>query len=95
MKMLDSRKVRLELNLTNVFNQKTPTHIFNSLNKGAGTARGDSAINLSKTDLAKGYDYKALILASPSGQNAFDPRYGQPDLWQAGMAGQFSVKFLF
>jgi hypothetical protein len=95
MGMMQSRKVRLELNLINVFNQKTATHIFNSLNKGAGLARGDSAIDLSKTDLAKGYDYRALINASPSGANAFDPRYGQADLWQTGLQGQFSVKFLF
>jgi hypothetical protein len=92
---MTSRKVRFELNVINLFNQKTVLHIFNSLNKGAGLARGDSAIDLSKTDLAKGYDYNALILASPSGKNAYDPRYGQPDLWQAGTQGQVSVKFIF
>ena len=81
------RRVRFELNVINLFNQKTATHIFNSLNKGAGLARADSAIDLSGTDLAKGYDYNALILASPSGANAFDPRYGKADLWQAGHAG--------
>lgn len=93
--LLQSRKIRFELNVINLFNQKTPTHIFSWLNKGAGLARGDSAIDLSHTDLAAGYDYNALILASPSGQNAFDPRYGQPDLWQQGTQGQFSVKFIF
>jgi hypothetical protein len=90
-----SRKVRFELNMINLFNQKTATHIFNNLNKGAGLARGDSAIDLSRTDLAKGYNYDALILASPSGANAYDPRYKQADLWQTGLQGQFSVKFLF
>jgi len=89
------QKVRLELNVINLFNQKTATHIFNNLNKGAGTARGDSAIDLSSIDLAKGYDYNALILKSQSGVNAYDPRYGQPDLWQTGTQGQFSVKFIF
>jgi hypothetical protein len=92
---MTSRKIRFELNVINLFNQQTATHLFNSLNKGAGLARADSAIDLSKTDLAKGYDYNALILASPSGKNAYDPRYGQPDLWQAGTAGQVSVKFIF
>jgi outer membrane receptor protein involved in Fe transport len=95
LKMANAQKIRLELNIVNLFNQKTATHIFNSLNKGAGLARGDSAIDLSHTDLAKGYDYNALILASPSGKNAYDPRYNQPDLWQTGLQGQFSVKFLF
>ena len=93
--MMQSRKVRLELNVINLLNQKTATHIFNYLNKGAGTARADSAIDLSKTDLAQGYNYNALILASPSGANAYDPRYGKADLWQAGTQGQLSVKFVF
>jgi carboxypeptidase family protein/TonB-dependent receptor-like protein len=90
-----TQRVRLELNVLNLFNQKTATHIFNSLNKGAGLARADSAMDLSQVDLAKGYDYRALILASPSGANAFDPRYGKADLWQPGTQGQFSIKYLF
>jgi hypothetical protein len=93
--MLANRRIRLELNILNLFNQKTATHIFNYLNKGAGLARGDSAIDLSEVDLSQGYDYRALILASPSGTAAFDPRYGQADLFQPGIQGQFSVKFLF
>ena len=89
------RRVRFELNVLNLFNQKTATHVFNSLNKGAGLARADSAMDLSKVDLAQGYDYSALILASPSGAKAFDPRYGRADLWQPGTQGQFSIKYLF
>ena len=34
-------------------------------------------------------------LASASGANAYDPRYGLPDLWQQGTQGQVSVKFIF
>jgi hypothetical protein len=90
-----SQKIRLELNIVNLFNQKTATHLFNCLNKGCGVARQDAAIDLSGTDLAKGYDPRALILATSGKANSFDPRYGQPDLWQAGTRGQFSVKFIF
>jgi hypothetical protein len=36
-----------------------------------------------------------LIDATPTGRNAFDPRYGLEDLWQTGTHGQFSLKFLF
>ena len=50
---------------------------------------------MSNVNLAKGYDYNALILATADGKNAYDPRYGQPDLWQTGTQGQFSVKFIF
>jgi hypothetical protein len=94
-KAMRNQKFRLELNVINLFNQKTATHLFNCLNKGCGAARGDSAIDLSGTDLTKGYDYNALIRATPSGLGAYDARYGQPDLWQTGTAGQFSVKFIF
>jgi hypothetical protein len=89
------RRIRLELNVINLFNQKTATHIFNAVNKGSGLARADSAMNLANVDLAQGYDYNALILASPSGANAYDPRYKQSDLWQQGTQGQFSIKYLF
>src|SRR5262245_57951102 len=95
LRMRGTQKVRLELNVINLFNQKTATHIFNSLNKGAGLARADSGMDLSGVDLGKGYDYRSLILASPSGVNAFDPRYGKADLWQAGTQGQFSIKYIF
>lgn len=78
------RRIRLELNVQNLFNQKTATHIYNYLNRGGGTARPSSAINLRDTDLTKGYDYRALIAASPDGANAFDPRYGLEDLFQTG-----------
>ena len=46
-------------------------------------------------NLAQGYDYNALIRATPDGATSYDPRYGQADLWQTGLQGQFSVKFLF
>ena len=93
-----AQKVRLELQVINVFNQKTATHIFSFLNKGApgqsSTIQAD-AIDMSAVNLAKGYDYNALIRASSDGVFAYDPRYGKPDLWQAGAQGQFTVKFIF
>ena len=52
-------------------------------------------LDLSKVNLFNGYDYRALINATPAGQNAYDPRYGMEDLWQTGAQGQFSIKFLF
>ncbi len=93
-----SKKLRLELNVLNVFNQKTATHIFNFLNKGAIIPdRSSSFIDLSNVDLFSGYDYNALIAATTDGQqgNALDPRYGQGDLFQEGTRGFFTVKFLF
>jgi hypothetical protein len=54
-----------------------------------------SAINLSAVDLRKGYDYNALIKASPDGGNAYDPRYGSDDLFSEGLSARFSIKWSF
>jgi hypothetical protein len=93
--MAGNRRLRLELNVLNLFNQKTSRHIFNFLNRGAGAARASSAIDLGRTNLVNGYDYNAMIRATPDGANAYDPRYGMADLFEAGTQGQVSVKFLF
>ena len=65
--VMGSRRLRFELNVQNVFNQQTATHIFNYLNRGAGAPRSSSAINLSGTDLTKGFDYNAMIKATSDG----------------------------
>jgi hypothetical protein len=91
----DTKRLKFELNVLNVFNQQTTRHIFNYLNKGAGSPRGSSAIDLSHTDLLKGYDYNALIAATPDGANARDVRYGMADLFEDGTRGQFVIKFEF
>jgi hypothetical protein len=93
--MAGNKRLRLELNVLNLFNQKTARHVFNYLNRGAGAARASSAINLANVDLFKGYDYNAMIRATSDGANAFDPRFGMDDLFEAGTQGQVSVKFLF
>ena len=95
MRMMGTRSLRFELNVLNLFNQKTARHIFNYLNRGSGIERGSSLVDLTNTDLTGGYDYNALILATPDGANAFDPRYGQADLFEDGTRGQFLVKFQF
>jgi hypothetical protein len=92
---MGNKRVRLELNVLNLFNQKTERHTFNYLNRGAGTARSSSAINLATTNLNNGYDYHAMIRATADGANAFDPRFGMADLFEPGTQGQFAVKFLF
>jgi hypothetical protein len=85
------------MNVLNLFNQKTARHIYNGLNRGlgAGGARQSAAIDLSGTDLTRGYDYNALILQTTEGAGAYDPRYGMEDLFEEGTRGYFTVKFLF
>jgi hypothetical protein len=91
----DARKLRFELNIINAFNQKTARHIFNFLNRGSGIERGSSLIDLTDVDLSQGYDYNALILATPDNANAYDPRYGMEDLFEDGARASFLVKFEF
>jgi len=93
--MRNADRIRLEFNVLNVFNQKTTTHIFNAINRGAGVPRQSAAASLANVDLTKGYDYNALILATPEGANAYDPRYGQPDLFQEGARAYFDIKYIF
>jgi hypothetical protein len=92
LRMRGEQRVRFELNLLNVFNQKTVRHRFVGLNRN----RSGAAMNLGAVNLANGYDYRALINRSPNGPvNGYDPRYGMPDLWNEGTQGHFMVKFLF
>jgi hypothetical protein len=90
-----NKRLRLELNLLNAFNQKTSRHRFNFLNRGAGVARQASAIDLSDVDLSQGYDYNERILATGDGANAYDPRFGMDDLFEPGTQGYFTVRFIF
>jgi hypothetical protein len=90
-----NKRLRLELNLLNAFNQKTSRHQFNYLNRGAGSPRPSSAISLADVDLRNGYDYNARIQASPDGANAYDPRYGMDDIFEPGTQGYFTVRFIF
>jgi hypothetical protein len=85
------KRLRLELNVLNLFNQKTTRHRFNYLNR----ARASSEIDLSQTNLSSGYDYDAMIDSRTDPASPRDPRYGLDDLFSEGTQGQFTVKFLF
>jgi hypothetical protein len=85
------KRLRLELNVLNVFNQKTVRHRFNYLNR----QRAASEIDLSGTNLAEGYDYNAMIDAQTDPAGPRDPRYGMADLFSEGTSGHFLVRWLF
>jgi len=91
----ETQSVRIEFSVLNIFNQKTSRHRFDNLNRGAGIPVGSSAIDLSKVDLRNGYDYSALIRATPDGTDAFDPRYGLDDLFNDGLSARLGVKWSF
>jgi hypothetical protein len=96
LRLTGNKRVRLELNVINLFNQKTTRHLFNFINKGGLIPdRTSSFIDLANTDLTQGYDVNALIRATPDGASAFDPRYGMPDLFENGTRGYVTLKFQF
>ena len=85
------KRLRLELNILNLFNQKTVRHRFNYVNR----PRASSEIDLSRTDLAQGYDYNTMIDAKTDPAGPRDPRYGLDDLFSEGTSGHLLVRWLF
>ncbi len=104
-KLGDRRKVRLELNVLNLFNQKQVRHVFESVNRigSNGRAVTSSALRLGGENLLNGYDYDALLAKTPdaskpstSAASGFnDPRYLMGDLFNPGLAARFAIRFLF
>ena len=100
-----NKRLRLEFNGLNVFNQKQVRHIFDTVNRiGANGRRlASSALRLSQVNLFDGYDYDALLATTPDaakppgtpGAGYQDPRYQLPDIWNPGFDGRFTVRFLF
>jgi outer membrane receptor protein involved in Fe transport len=111
LKLGGSKRLRLEANILNVFNQQQGRHIYNFLNRTAADGRAFRNATIDTigiregngVDLAAGYDYMAMLQASPSGQAApggsisgyQDPRYDMPDIWNPGIQGRLSVRFIF
>ena len=93
----ETKRLRFEFNALNVLNQKTPRHRFTSLNRGSGAGGGRqaSAIDLSGTDLFKGFDYRAMLAQSKDPAGPYDPLYGLSDMFNPGFAGRFGIKFTF
>ena len=88
-----SNRLRLEMNVLNLFNQKTVRHRFNLLNRN----RSAASPNLGNTNLANGWNYRQMIEATADGRNnnGYEPRFGMDDLWSDGTSAHLMVKFLF
>lgn len=105
LKLGGDKKLRLEFNGLNVFNQQQVRHVFDTLNRiGAnGRVLSSSALRLAAQDLTKGYNYDALLATTPdaskpagtAGAGYKDPRYEQGDIWNPGFAGRIVIRFLF
>jgi hypothetical protein len=91
-RMGEVKKLRLEFNMVNLFNQKTSMYIYDRVNR---EETDSAAIDLSGVDLSQGYDYQSLILASDLGEKAKDARYGKDAIFNPGFQGRFLIKFIF
>jgi hypothetical protein len=92
-KMGETKRLRFEFNAENLFNQKTSMFTFDRYNR---EEHSDSAgIDLSGTDLSQGFDWKAMVAATPDGPAALDPRFKKAAIFNPGFAGRILVKFIF
>ncbi|MBK7926357.1 MAG: TonB-dependent receptor [Bryobacterales bacterium] len=87
----EGKRLRFEFNAQNLFNQKTSRSKWTQLNR----ARTSAEINLAPIDLAKGYDYRAMINATSEGSKALSPLFGMDDWFNPGFSGRLLVKFIF
>jgi len=102
---LGSKRLTFELNILNLFNQKTALHYFDNLNRIAANGRrlASSGLNLSNVDLLKGYDYLAILATTPDAQKPAsapvsgykDPRYGMADMFNPGFDARLGIRFSF
>ena len=92
-KLGEVKRIRFEFNANNLFNQKTVRHQWSEVNRAIASAE----IDLSAVDLAKGYDFNALIAKSPDAAKglALSPLFKQADLFNPGFAGRLLLKFIF
>jgi hypothetical protein len=92
---MESKTLRFEFNLQNIFNQRISQYTFPFYNRYRIVAAG---MKMTNVDLAKGYDYKTLVAASPEAAKttgALDPRFGKADSYSDGFVGRFGIKFTF
>lgn len=92
-KLGEVKRIRFEFNANNLFNQKTARHLWSEYNRAIQSAE----INLARVDLAKGYDYKALVAGTPDNatNRALSPLFMQADIFNPGFAGRMLLKFVF
>ncbi len=87
------KRLRFEMNMLNLFNQKTARHIYDYVNR---ERNGSAGMSLAAQDLTKGYDYNELLSQSPLGlPGALAPQFGMEDIFNDGFSGRFGVKFIF
>jgi hypothetical protein len=107
-KIKESKRLRFEFNILNLFNQKTVTHIDTLVNRWRTPSAG---IDLTNVDLTKGFNWQQLLSQStyatdtsltkdpnsldPHQNYSINPTYNYSDLWNPGFAARIGIKFIF
>jgi hypothetical protein len=107
-RLTEDRKIRVEMNMINVFNQKTARYKQNIVTRYRDSS---SAMDMSAVNLLEGYDWRDLLSQTEYAQDstrstdpnsldprknwAVDPTYNQFDLFNDGFAARLLVKFMF
>jgi hypothetical protein len=97
----ETKKLRFEFNMINLFNQKTSMYTMDRYN--VEEISDTVGINLTCgtggacVDLTKGFDWQGLVAAkvADNGGVGLDPRYGKAAVFNPGFQGRFLVKFIF
>ena len=91
-RMRGDDRIRFELNVMNLFNQKTVRHRFVGLNRNRGAAAADLHRSISRTDTTIARDQR---VAQRPGQSATIRDTAWPTSGTRVLQGHFMVKFLF
>ena len=91
----EGKKLRFEINVNNLFNQKINMFPYNRYNREE--IYDSSGIDLHETDLSKGYDWRNMVSNTPAAEEnlALDPRYGLASIFNEGLSGRILVKYTF
>ena len=98
LRLMGNKRLRFELNVLNLFNQKTATHIFNYLNKGApgGASTIPPTPSTCRTSIwRQATTTTRLIRATSDGATAVRSALRAGGPLADRLQGQFSVKFIF
>jgi hypothetical protein len=98
------KRVRLEFNVINLFDQRTVRHVFDTVNRMGANGRvlPSAGLRMSAIDLQQGYDYVALLEQTDAAKVTSgpvagyqDPRYGIGDIFNPGRDIRLAVRFMF
>jgi len=107
-RLSEEKKIRLEVNMINLFNQKTARYKQNIVTRYRDSS---SAIDTSGVNMLNGYDWRGLLAQTEYAQDttrtsdptsldpnknwAVDPTYNKNDVFNDGFSARFLLKFIF